>query len=174
MAFTRLGHVVPDTTPFMVQRMEIATRAFQRNHGWRYTACATVGLCLAAGCSSPTAPNPGLDFTVTRTTASYPAPAPDVATAPGSVVVKGVVFTSTPCYELSATSSSSATTLTIRVIARSTLQAGSSCAQALQTFSYTAVSRVAPGAVEVVVIHSNTSGSAETVVLDKSVTVPAD
>ncbi|MGI8510990.1 MAG: hypothetical protein ACR2MQ_16910 [Gemmatimonadaceae bacterium] len=156
---------------FVVQPVNLATRAIFRSHVRLYGTCAVACLCLATGCSNPTGPTSGPDFTATRTTARYPAPTPDVATGPGSVSISGVLFTSTPCYKLSATSSSSGSTLTVRITAQSTLRAGDGCAEALQAFSYKAVSHVTPGAVEVVLIH-NYSGSAGDVILDKSVTVP--
>lgn len=170
MPFTRVPNAAFNTGS-MVQPLKLATRSIFRSHARLYGACAVVCLYLATGCSDPTAPTSGPDFTATRTTASYPAPTPDVATGPGSVSISGVLFTSTPCYKLLATSRLSASTLTIRVTAQSTLRAGEGCAEVLQAFSYTAVSHVPPGAVEVVLIH-NYSGSAGAVVLDTNVTVP--
>lgn len=138
-----------------------------------YTACATACVYLVTACSESTAPTSGPDFVATRTTASYPypAPVPDVAAGPGSVTVTGVFVTPTPCYNLSATNRVSGKTLTIRVAAQSTLHANEACVAALQAFNYTATSRVAAGAVDVVVVQ-NVGSSAGTVVLDKSITVP--
>lgn len=166
MPFTRVRSAAS-----MVQPVKLATRSIFRSHVRLSGGCVIAFLYLATGCSNPTAPTSGPDFTATRTTARYPAPTPEIATGPGSVSISGVLFTSTPCYKLSATSSSSGSTLTVRITAQSTLRAGEGCAEALQAFSYTAVSHVPPGAVQVVVIH-NYSGSAGDVVLDKNVTVP--
>lgn len=84
----------------------------------------------------------------------------------------GIFFAPTPCYELSASSSLSGSTLGVNIIARSTLGPGSGCAEVIQPFSYTATVRgVKPGAVDVVVTHA-VSGSAGTVVLNQTVTVP--
>ena len=137
-------------------------------------ASVTLGVCaLAAACSDATAPG-GLASTITatRTTGTFPDPAPVVHVDADAVRIDGQLSTPTPCYSLSSAASISHDTLVVRVSWHSTLKGNEACPQMVQPWLYTvAVTGLPYDLTAIRVIHAYGIGS-EAVVLQQPIFVP--